>query len=780
MSRRRPLPLKKTPVAAPAGRLLRVALRLALRAGVALLILLLLYAAYLDAAVTRAFEAHRWTLPARVHGRGLELQAGMPFTAAMLRAELAELGYREVRQARQPGEFSVAEDGAVYALVTRGFRFPDAKIPSQSARVTFSAARVEQLVAAGRSLRLEPPEIAALRAQDAEDRVLMRLAERPPYLVEALLATEDREFAQHIGVSPRGLLRAFWVNVSAGEVQQGGSTLTQQLVKNLFLGNERTLLRKLNEAIMAVLLEVHYDKQTILETYCNEIYLGQAGRRAVHGFALASRFYFGRPVSELQLHEVALLVGLVKGPSQYNPWKQPQRAQERRDVVLAAMRDTGVISAAEAAMAMQRPLGVLAAPSLKLNRFPSYMALVRRELRQQLDAAQLGSEGLMVFTALDPRVQQAAEAAVVATLPAIEGEKAAHGLEAALVVASPATGEVTAAVGGRDVDFAGFDRVASARRTIGSLMKPVVLLTALQRPGEYSLATFVSDAPLSVEQRGSPAWRPANYDHVSHGEAPDHQVMLIDVIAHSWNLSTARLGMNVGVDNVIAQARRLGVTAELPPYPAVLLGSATLSPLEVLAMYQPMASAGVRRPLTALRGVVDGNGQVLYRRNDTSQRVTDPATAFLLTYALQETFRSGTARSAYGVLPPALAAAGKTGTTDNGRDSWFAGYTGSHLAVAWTGRDDYKPTSLSGASGALRIWTDFMARLPQQPLPAEAPEGVEWGWLEPGGQARSAEGCAGAAYLPVLAGNLPSTSTLCGKAGDVVEGTRGFLQRLFD
>lgn len=747
------------------------------RAGAAFLVVLLLYVAYLDAVVTRAFESHRWTLPARVYARPLELYAGMPLTAAMLQDELRELGYRRVEKPQHAGEFH--SDGQSVRLVTRGFAFPDGVTVPQSASVEFSAARVEQLMAAGQVLRLEPVEIGTLRAQDAEDRVLMRLSERPPFLVEALLATEDRDFPEHVGISPRGLLRALYVNVSAGEVQQGGSTLTQQLVKNLFLHNERTLARKLNEAIMAVLLEAHYDKQVILETYCNEIYLGQAGKRSVHGFALASQFYFGRPVSELQLHEVALLVGLVKGPSQYNPWKHPVRARERRDVVINALLATGAINKMTALSARQQPLGVLASPRLRLNRFPSFMAVVRRELQAELRHDALSADGLSVFTTMDVFAQQAAELAVAHTLPHIEAKDTLAGLEAALVVASPRNGDIVAVVGGRDVDYAGFDRAGSARRTIGSLMKPVVLLAALRQPEKYSLAAYVSDAPLEVKAKGSPPWRPANYDHVSHGDAPEHNVMLIDVLAHSWNQSTARLGMDIGVPVVLAQARELGVAADLPPYPAVLLGSATLSPLEVLAMYQPLASGGVRMTPRALQGVMAAGGRVLYLREPAPARVVSAATSFILTHALQETFRAGTARSAYEVLPPEVEAAGKTGTTDNARDSWFAGYTGNYLAVAWVGHDDYRPTSLSGASGALRVWTDFMSRLPQQPNSKEAPSGVEWAWLAPGGASRSAEGCDGARWLPVIAGTVPDTTTLCGHAAGAVQGAKGFLHRLF-
>ncbi len=756
--------------------------RFLFRATLALLVVFAVWVAYLDAVVTRAFESHRWTLPSRVYARPLDLYAGKPLTVEQLLAELRELGYRELSAGTDvsgSGEFTVAADGLTVQLVTRGFDFPEGKTRAQHAQVQFSAGRVEQLTAADRVLRIEPAVIGTIRPRDAEDRVLMRLGERPPHLVEALFAVEDRDFPEHHGVSLRGIVRALFVNLQAGSVQQGGSTLTQQLVKNMFLGDERTVARKATEAVMAVLLEAHYDKNTILETYLNEIFLGQAGRRAVHGFALASQYYFGRPVQELKLHEVALLVGLVKGPGMYNPWKHPERAIERRNLVLDAMVAAKAIHAEAATTAKLMPLGVVPSPRLRLNRYPAYMAIVRDELRTRLPEDALERDGLSVFTALDPGVQQVAESALANELARVEATQKLQGLEGALVVAVPQTGEIEAAVGGRDVDFAGFNRVTDARRTIGSLMKPVVFLEALSRPQDYSLATFISDAPLEVKVKGSPRWKPKNYDHVSHGIAPTHNVMLIDALANSWNQSTARLGITLGVPAVIARARSLGVEADLPPYPSVMLGTATLSPREVLGMYQPIASGGVRIPVRAVRGVLAGDGEVLLVRETRTERVMTPATAYLLTHAMQETMRRGTGKSAYGVLPAELVVAGKTGTTDNGRDSWFAGFSANHLAVAWVGYDDNRETPLSGASGALPVWTDFMAHLPQVPLSPVAPVGVETVWLLPGGKVRSGAGCSGnPVQVPVIVGTVPASSTLCGTASQAVDDVKGFFQRL--
>lgn len=778
---RRPARPRRGPTRPKSSRTGSALRRLAWQLALVLVLLGGIGVAWLDAVVTTRFENHRWTVPARVHARPLALHAGKPLTAGQLEQELQLLGYRPVAEARSAGEYARSDDGQRMALVTRGFSAGGQKAVPQQVALAFSPGRIEQMRAGTDVVLLEPPLIGAIRPTQAEDRILMRLEERPPWLVEALIAVEDRAYPDHIGISPRGILRALVVNVSAGEYQQGGSTLTQQLVKNFWLTSERSLWRKGVEALMAVLLELHYDKALILETYCNEIYLGQAGEHPVHGFALAARHYFGRPLADLRLHEVALLVGLVRGPSYYNPWRQPQRALARRNQVLDAMVETGVLTAAQADAARALPLGVAPSPVVQGdNRYPAFMALLRRELRDRLDESQLAGDGLQIFTTLDPLVQQAAEVAVQQGLASVEQAHGVQGLQAALLVAHPGSGAIEAAVGDRRVDFAGFNRTVDARRPVGSLFKPLVFLAALERPERYSLASWVSDAPLEVKSPDGKRWSPRNYDHVSHGTPPEHRVVLVDALANSWNQATARLGLEVGIDATLDLARDLGVTGPLPPYPSVLLGSATLSPLDVLTLYQPLATGGQRSRPHAVLAVLADDGTPLYQARPAPERVVDPAKGYLLTWALQQAMREGTGRSAYATLAPELAAAGKTGTTDDGRDSWFAGYTASHLAVAWVGFDDNRPTPLSGATGALPLWVRLMGALPQVPLPDAAPSGVEWAWLAPGGAARSAEGCEGARQFPVIAGTVPEASTLCGKAVETGQGIKGFFRRLFD
>ncbi|TAL11022.1 MAG: penicillin-binding protein 1B, partial [Porticoccaceae bacterium] len=476
----------------------------------------------LDTMVKAKFSGAKWALPAHVYGRPLELYAGQPLARAALLRELDGLGYRKAAQAEHPGQFKIS--GNTLDIHVRAFRFPDGQQPAQRARVSLDASGIAAIGdssgAALPLLRLEPVRIGGIYPEHAEDRVLLRLAELPPYLADALIATEDRDFYSHHGVSPRAILRATWANLRAGGIAQGGSTLTQQLVKNLYLSQNRTLVRKAMEAVMAVLLELHYSKQEILEAYLNEIHLGQAGDRAIHGFGLASEFYFRQPLAELDLHQVALLVALAKGASYYNPRRQPERALARRNLVLAQLAEEGVIDAERARIAALQPLDVTEAPG-GINQYPDYMDLVRRRLQEDYNASDLTANGLRIFTYFDPQAQRQVETAIADTLRRIEAErKLTPGqIQAAAVVVGVGTGEVLALAGSRSGQVVGFNRALDARRTIGSTAKPAVYLAALEQPGRYTLGTLVDDAPLSIVSGGKP-WSPENFDHKSHGPVP--------------------------------------------------------------------------------------------------------------------------------------------------------------------------------------------------------------------------------------------------------------------
>ncbi|MGB2131629.1 MAG: penicillin-binding protein 1B, partial [Marinobacterium sp.] len=602
-----------------------------------------------------------------------------------------------------------------------------------------------------------PMLIGGIYPKSNEDRDLIKLEEAPPHLAQALVTVEDRAFYDHWGVSAKGIARAMWVNVRAGRFVQGGSTLTQQLIKNFYLTSERTLSRKLLELPMAMLLELHYDKSEILEAYLNEVYLGQSGERAIHGFGLASQYYFARPVQELELHQVALLAGMVKGPSWYDPRRNPERALERRNLVLKMLFEQGQIEQREYDQARQQTLGVVKQRSLHNGAFPGYLDLVKRRLREEYREEDLSTEGLRVFTALDPLVQTNSETALGTGIERLEQRygKRAKDLEASMVVTDPQTGEVLALIGGRDNRYSGFNRALDALRPIGSLVKPAVYLAALEQG--YTLATPLEDEPLNVKMPDGSVWQPQNFDRRSHGVIPLHRSLAL-----SYNQSTARLGLEVGLDKVIDMLHRLGAERELKAYPSLLLGAQSLSSLELASIYQTIAANGFRMPLRVIRRVTDAEGQELSRYPFTLKQQVQPELVHLLQYGLQEVAREGTARSAYRVLPQNLNIGGKTGTSNDQRDSWFAGFAGDRLAVVWLGRDDNSQLPFTGASGALRVWTEFMRLERPEPFIATRPAGIEYVWVDEATGMRSDRRCEGSRQLPFLAGSAPEAKVDCG------------------
>ena len=745
-------------------------------AGLVLVALLLGgYTLYLGQSVRVAFEGKRWSVPARVYARPLELYSGAPLRVKQLAYELRILGYRKVGKVWQDAQW--AQSGGRFTIRSRDFRFWDGAAPGRQLTLRIERGHITQLRDSGGNVdlvRLEPVQIGSIYPAHREDRVLVQRSEIPDHLVAALLAIEDRRFYEHHGVDPRGIARAMWANVRAGGMVQGGSTLTQQLVKNFILSSERTLTRKLNEALMALIVESRYEKDEILEAYANEIYLGQDRERAIHGFGLGALFYFNRPLSELHVHETALLVGLVKGASYYNPRRHPQRARKRRDLVLDAMYQQGFIDAKTAATAKARPLGVSKRGRLEGHRYPAFIQLVRRQLRRDYQEEDLTSEGLRIFTTLDPWDQRQAALGVAKQLAAIEKSRriAAGSLQAAMVVASSQEGEVRALVAGRDAGVSGFNRALNAIRPVGSLVKPAVYLSALAEPQHYTLASLLRDEPVDLKLPNGDRWTPRNYDRKVHGRVPLHTAL-----ADSLNLATVNLGMDIGVPRVVRTLRQLGVTRKLDAYPSLLLGAAQLSPFEVTQVYQTLAAGGFRAPLRAIREVLDAHDQPLQRYALDVRQTVDPVATFLLTSNLQEVVSDGTGRGLARYLSPELALAGKTGTTNDLRDSWFAGFSGDRVATVWVGRDNNKPTGLTGSSGALPVFGEVMRRLQPAALLPTPPGGVEYQWVEPASGRRSAKGCDGALRLPFARGTAPHQASACARAG---EQSGSFLDSLFD
>ncbi|KIL02364.1 penicillin-binding protein [Stutzerimonas stutzeri] len=738
------------------------------------LVILAGFAVYLDAIVQEKFSGKRWTIPAKVYARPLELFVGQKLAKDDFLAELDALGYRREKAVAGPGGVSVA--GNNVEMQTRGFQFYEGAEESRRIRVRFSGDFVAGLNSAdGSSMavaRLEPVLIGGLYPAHNEDRILIKLDQVPPYLVQTLVAVEDREFFEHFGVSPKSIVRAVWVNLTAGAVRQGGSTLTQQLVKNFYLTNERSLTRKATEAMMAVLLELHYDKQEILEAYLNEVFLGQDGRRAIHGFGLASQYFFGQPLAELKLHQIALLVGMVKGPTYYNPRRHPERALERRNLVLDLLAEQQVVDQAEVAAAKQKPLGITQRGSMADSSYPAFLDLVKRQLREDYREEDLTEEGLRVFTSFDPILQLKAEQAMSDTLKRLG--KGAEAVEGAMLVTNPETGEIQAMLGSRQPGYAGFNRALDAVRPIGSLIKPVIYLTALERPSQYTLTSLLEDEPFSVKGADGQVWRPQNYDRKAHGT-----VYLYQALANSYNLSTTRLGLDLGVPNVLKTLQRLGVSVDWPAYPSMLLGAGALRPIEVADVYQTLANGGFNTPLRGIRSVLTAEGEPLKRYPFQIQQRFDPGAIYLTQRAMQRVMHEGTGRSAYNQLPRSLNLAGKTGTTNDLRDSWFAGFSQDLLAVVWLGRDDNGKTSLTGATGALRVWADFMRRADPLPLNSPLPENVVQVWVDSRTGQGTDERCPGAVQMPYIRGSEPAPGPGCGiqaPAESVMDWVRGWLQ----
>ncbi|HID45189.1 MAG TPA: penicillin-binding protein 1B [Chromatiaceae bacterium] len=735
------------------------------------------YSLYLSQVVRVKFEGKRWAIPARVYARPLELYVGADITPSRLQAELQALGYRKVRKVSSVAQWS--QSGSRFTFHTRDFLFWDGSEPARKVSLRIKGSTVSALrdATSGKPLdvlRLEPPEIGSIYPSHKEDRVLVRRDELPDHLVAALLAAEDREYFHHHGINFYSIARALMANVKAGRTVQGGSTLTQQLAKNFFLTPERSLWRKANEALMAIILDARYGKDEILEAYANEVFLGQDGDRAIHGFGLAAYYYFNRPLNELNLTETALLVGLLKGASYYNPRSHPDRALKRRNLVLQLMADQGFIDQETADKAMKQPLGVGRKGRLSNARHPAFIDLVRRQLQRDYQEEDLTSEGLRIFTTLDPWAQQQLDEQISSGLADLEKRKKfpTGTLQAAMVLVSPQGGEIRALSGGRDAGFAGFNRALDAVRPIGSLIKPVIYLLALSRPDEYSLVTLLEDEPVRLKDAKGRVWAPKNYDKQAHGLVPLHLAL-----AKSYNLATVHLGLALGVKNVVSLLHGMGVQRKLSPLPSLLLGAVSLSPVEVAQFYQVFAAGGFRSPLRAIREIVDADGQPLQRYPLQVAQVAEPGPVYLLNRNLVEVMRAGTGRGIRRYLPESLEVAGKTGTTDELRDSWFAGFSGDWLAVAWVGRDDNKPAGLTGSAGALVLWGRVMKALKPQPLGLLPPEDIVYIWVDPQTGYLSAEHCEGAIAMPFIRGSEPQLRSDC--LGEVQRGGN-FFDRLFD
>ena len=688
------------------------------RLGLAVVLVLVGLFAYFDLVITKKFEGQKWSLPAHVYTRPMDIYVGQRITQSDVLNELTELGYQlrpSAGEVTRVGQYFVDANNSV-SIFLREFVFWNETQPAQKAKISWNGQVIVDILTENQSaddIRLEPRLFGSVSPLSHEDRSLITLDETPQLLIDALLVMEDRKFFRHFGVDPLGILRAFMRNLSAGRTVQGGSTLTQQLVKNYFLTSERTVKRKLTEMIMAILLELHYSKEAILQAYLNEVHLGQIGNRAIHGFGLGSQFIFGRPINELELHEFATLAGMVKGTTRYNPIRNPNNALERRNLVLDVMAKKGLIEESVAIEQKAKPIKTASNASGQLSRsYPAFSDLVRQQIKQDYESSDLEAAGLRIFTTLDPRIQSHLDQTLSQEIGAIEVDRNIPNgtLQAAAVTVRTDSGEVVAIAGGRDPVISGFNRALSAQRPMGSLIKPFVLLSALKNnSAQYQLSSMIVDEPVVISQKGSPDWEPKNYDNQFRGQA-----MLIDVLAKSYNVPTVNIGMDIGLDVVTEDLQTFGFGGEPKRLPSMLLGSIDSNPLEVANLYLTIASGGFRTPIKSVRSVLTAEQLPLERYALDIDQVIEPKFNNLISFAMQEAVRTGTARGLQSYISPNLGIAGKTGTTNDFRDSWFAGFSGNLLTVVWLGRDDNKATGLTGSSGAARVWGKFMSKLDLQ------------------------------------------------------------------
>ena len=686
-------------------------------------VLTVFYGGYLDWQIRSKMDGQIWRLPAEVYSRieSVKISDNLAFDEVI--QILLDNEYRQTTMVAAPGDFKLEDDTIV--VLRRAFPFPDKPEPQRVLRLRFvdnKLNRIEDLVSvkAIDEFRLAPKLIAMLES-DNEDRLAIPLQNYPRLLIDALILTEDRRFYDHHGINPVGIIRALITNIRAGQTVQGGSTLTQQLVKNLFLSSERTITRKANEALMSLVLDWRYDKNRILETYLNEIYLGQNGDTQIHGFELASQFYFGRSIREISLDQIALLVGMVKGPSLYNPWRNPQNALERRNVVLKLMLEHKMIGDELYQLLSQRPLGVQQKGQIS-RKYPSFIQTLQADLRRELGEHKISSLlGARIFTTMDLKQQAQAENAVVNTVSQLQLKTKNPYLEGAMIVADYRVGEIRAVVGGLQTQYAGFNRALMAKRQIGSLVKPSIYLTALSNPEQFRLNTPINNQPITINVKGSPPWQPRNYDKKYSGS-----VMLMDALARSLNIPTVNIGMKVGLSKVIDTQKAMGWdNVEIPKVPAMLLGAYTISPYDVTKLYQTIANQGGRIELTTVDTIADRQGNIIYQHDKTAKQVVPQEAAFQTLFAMQQTVERGTARSLQNDYAD-LRLAGKTGTTNDARDTWFVGIDGKNISTVWLGRDDNGETKLTGASGALQIYKDYLSHTYIEKLKLNKPANMKW------------------------------------------------------
>ncbi|RUO52413.1 penicillin-binding protein 1B [Pseudidiomarina homiensis] len=717
------------------------------------------YLIYLDSSLTKRFASERYEASAIVYARPLQLAPQQPLRPQQLLQELQQLRYRESATLAQSGSYRT--QGRSIEVHRRPFDFADGPAMAQKVRVQFARNGVIehlQSMPDGRALnrfQIDPLVLGQVTAENGEDRLIVGLERLPSLLIETLLLVEDRDFYHHAGVSLSSIGRAALANLAAMDTVQGGSTLTQQLVKNLYLSREQTLLRKANEALMALIIDFRFSKDEILETYFNEIYFGQDGGRAIHGVGLASRFYFGKQVEELSPAEMAMLVAIVKGPSYYNPYRYSERVRERRDMILQLMFAQQLINQRTYLAALEEPLVSSRQERQGRTWAPHYLAQVKHELSQLQVPEDWNEQGLRVFTYFDPMAQQAVENSIAEQLPRLSESKE---LQVAAVIANHQQASLSAIVGDRDRQQLGFNRATGAMRQVGSLIKPTIYGLALAQPGSYNLASIVQDTPITLEAVDGQVWQPENYDGEFVGA-----IMLYDALAQSRNVPAVKLALEVGIDTIVTKLRQGGIDTPIPSVPALALGSVELSPLQMTELYGVWAHYGRYRPYTTIAALTNHDGLRLYEHQPSAGReVFDPLSTALVNYGLRGVVNEGTGKR-LAELFGLDAMAGKSGTTNDYRDSWFVAYDAQRLMTVWLGRDDNKPIQLTGATGALPVLANTFSQLGVQPLDVALPAPLQYQAFHPQTGIPIPDGCREQRTFPAFPVNVAEDMNCAGE-----------------
>jgi penicillin-binding protein 1B len=691
----------------------------------------------LENEVVTRFSGKRWDIPSQIYSDSLMVYPGISLDDVGFFQRLARLNYRPRPRPSQVigrGQYCYDPHQGRLVIFLHAFAYPFHQFDGQLVDVRLSQNVVSELLDGLThkpidTFELEPEPISGIYEGTWEQRRLVRLSQIPPALIDAILAGEDHRFYEHHGLDPVRIVKAAWVDLHSGHVVQGGSTLTQQLMKNFFLTQKRDWHRKIKEALMAYIAERRYSKDEILENYINDIYLGQRGQEGIYGVWEASEYYFSKVPRDLTIGEMATIAGMIRSPNRYNPLRHPDTARKRRDEVLELMMADGYISTATLAQSMAEPIEARETFT-ENNDAPYFVDYVKHELAERYPPEVLTGEGLRIFTTLDIHTEKLAVQAIQTNLLKLEGKhprlrrkELSDRLEAALVAIEPQSGKIRAMVGGRDYRASQFNRVVQSHRQPGSIFKPVTYLAALDETlsGEahFLPTTMIDDEPFTWYY-GSMSWSPSNYKNRYFGE-----VTLQFALEESLNSATSRLAHEVGLDRIREMARKLGF-GELPRYPSIVLGGIEVTPMQVARAYAILANGGLEVPPYAVTAVMDREGRVIEGHEIKAEQVLPAKLAYEMDLMLQQVIKHGTGHDAIkaGFKRPA---AGKTGTTNDEKDAWFAGFTPDLLAVVWTGFDKKEELDLTGAQAALPIWTTFMmdaeANRPETSFPT--PPGIE-------------------------------------------------------